>query len=217
MKKACIFDLDGTLTDTIDSLTYSVRKTLEEMGLNEITKEQCRKFVGNGARVLMEKAIRAGGDEKGIRIEEAMEVYGRIFDENCTYHVTPYSGIPELLDELKKQEIRIAVLSNKPHRQSVKVVETIFGKDVFDIVQGQQENIRRKPDPDGVYSVMEKLGLCADDILYIGDSEVDIETGRNAQVTTLGATWGFRTVEELKRAGARHLIRQPLECLEYLR
>ena len=95
--KACIFDLDGTLTDTLESLTYSVNKTLGEMDLPPITADECESFVGNGARVLMECSLRAAGEENMDRLEEAMERYGRIFDANCTYHVTPYEGVEEML------------------------------------------------------------------------------------------------------------------------
>ena len=111
--KACIFDLDGTLTDTLDSLIYSVNLTLQEMGLTEISRDQCRRFVGNGARKLIEDALNAAGDKGATRIEEGMQVYGRVFGENCTYHVAPYAGIPEALEELKDRGIRLAVLSNK--------------------------------------------------------------------------------------------------------
>ncbi len=95
--KACIFDLDGTLTNTLESMTYSVNLTLKEMGLSQITKDQCRMFVGNGARVLIEESLKVSGDPKASRIEEGMKIYGRIFDQNCTYHVTLYEGIPEML------------------------------------------------------------------------------------------------------------------------
>ena len=99
--KACIFDLDGTLTDTLESLAFSVKETLKEMGLPQITTDECRSFVGNGARYLMERALEAAGDWELSRIEEGMEVYGRIFDENCTYLVTPYEGITETLKQMK--------------------------------------------------------------------------------------------------------------------
>lgn len=214
--KACIFDLDGTLTNTIESLVYSVQATLDEMGLARITKEQTQRFVGNGARVLMEQAIRAAGDKDGSRISEAMEIYGRIFDENCTYHVTPYDGIEALLKELKERDIQLAVLSNKPDRQTKKVVSGIFGGDVFDYVSGQQEHIRRKPEPDGVLHILETLGLSKEECLYVGDSEVDIKTGNNAKVQTVGVTWGFRTKDELKAAGAKEMIDHPSELLQYL-
>lgn len=216
MIKACIFDLDGTLTATLESLAYSVKATLREMGLPEITDEQCRQFVGNGARYLMDKSIRAVGDTEGKRLDEAMEVYGRIFDANCTYHVTPYDGIVEMLGALKERGIHLAVLSNKPHRQTVKVVEEIFGEDVFDYASGQQEGIARKPEPDGVYHIMEKLGVSKEECLYVGDSEVDIATGHNAGVKTVGVLWGFRTEEDLVNAGAEHMIRKPEELLAYV-
>ena len=114
MYKACIFDLDGTLTDTLESITYSVNLTMERMGLPPITMEQCRRFVGNGARKLLECTLRACGDEEMSRMEEAMAVYGDVFAKYCTYHAKPYDGIKEMLERLKKEGVFLAVLSNKP-------------------------------------------------------------------------------------------------------
>ena len=214
--KACIFDLDGTLTNTLESMTYSVNLTLEEMGLSKITKDQCRLFVGNGARVLMEKSLKAAGDTDASRIEEGMEIYGRIFDQNCTYHVTPYEGIPEMLKALKDKGIQLAVLSNKPDRQTVKVVKAIFGEELFDYAQGQKEGIRRKPEPDGVWYLMEQMHVSKEECLYIGDSEVDAATGRNAGLKTIGVLWGFRDRKTLETAGADHLIARPDELLQFV-
>ena len=214
--KACIFDLDGTLTNTLESMTYSVNLTLEEMGLSKITKDQCRLFVGNGARVLMEKALKAAGDTDASRIEEGMEIYGRIFDQNCTYHVTPYEGIPEMLKALKDKGIQLAVLSNKPDRQTVKVVKAIFGEELFDYAQGQKEGIRRKPEPDGVWYLMEQMHVSKEECLYIGDSEVDAATGRNAGLKTIGVLWGFRDRKTLETAGADDLIDRPDELLQFV-
>ena len=213
--KACIFDLDGTLTNTLESMTYSVNLTLEEMGLSKITKDQCRLFVGNGARVLMEKSLKAAGDTDA-RIEEGMEIYGRIFDQNCTYHVTPYEGIPEMLKALKDKGIQLAVLSNKPDRQTVKVVKAIFGEELFDYAQGQKEGIRRKPEPDGVWYLMEQMHVSKEECLYIGDSEVDAATGRNAGLKTIGVLWGFRDRKTLETAGADDLIDRPDELLQFV-
>ncbi len=214
--KACIFDLDGTLTNTLESMTYSVNLTLEEMGLSKITKDQCRLFVGNGARVLMEKSLKAAGDTDASRIEEGMEIYGRIFDRNCTYHVTPYEGIPEMLKALKDKGIHLAVLSNKPDRQTVKVVKAIFGEELFDYAQGQKEGIRRKPEPDGVWYLMEQMHVSKEECLYIGDSEVDAATGRNAGLKTIGVLWGFRDGKTLETAGADDLIDRPDELLQFV-
>ena len=214
--KACIFDLDGTLTNTLESMTYSVNLTLEEMGLSKITKDQCRVFVGNGARVLMEKSLKAAGDTDASRIEEGMEIYGRIFDQNCIYHVTPYEGIPEMLKVLKDKGIHLAVLSNKPDRQTVKVVKAIFGEELFDYAQGQKEGIRRKPEPDGVWYLMEQMHVSKEECLYIGDSEVDAATGRNAGLKTIGVLWGFRDRKTLETAGADDLIDRPDELLQFV-
>ena len=214
--KACIFDLDGTLTNTLESMTYSVNLTLEEMGLSKITKDQCRLFVGNGARVLMEKSLKAAGDTDASRIEEGMEIYGRIFDRNCTYHVTPYEGIPEMLKALKDKGIQLAVLSNKPDRQTVKVVKAIFGEELFDYAQGQKEGIRRKPEPDGVWYLMEQMHVAKEECLYIGDSEVDAATGRNAGLKTIGVLWGFRDRKTLETAGVDDLIDRPDELLQFV-
>lgn len=214
MFRLCIFDLDGTLTDTLDSLTYSVNLTLEEMGYPALERSKCRAFVGNGSRVLIEKALKASGDTTLSRIEEGMEVYDRVFDANCTYHVTPYDGIVELLQALKEKGMKLTVLSNKPHRQAVHVVEEVFGKEMFDWVQGQQEGIPRKPDPYAAIQIAEKFGVKPEECVYIGDSEVDVATGTAARMKTLGVTWGFRSVEQLKEAGASILLDRPVQILE---
>lgn len=214
MFRLCIFDLDGTLTDTLDSLTYSVNLTLEEMGYPALERSKCRAFVGNGSRVLIEKALKASGDTTLSRIEEGMEVYDRVFDANCTYHVTPYDGIVELLQALKEKGMKLTVLSNKPHRQAVHVVEEVFGKEMFDWVQGQQEGIPRKPDPYAAIQIAEKFGVKPEECIYIGDSEVDVATGTAARMKTLGVTWGFRSVEQLKEAGATILLDRPVQILE---
>lgn len=213
MIKACIFDLDGTLTDTIDSLAYSVGETLKEMGLKPITKAQCQSFVGNGAKYLLDKALRAAGNTDADRLNEAMEIYGRIFDENCTYHVTAYRGIERMIEKLKEKEVKLAVLSNKPHRQTVKVAQEIFVGDVFDALQGQQEGIPRKPSPEGIYAILEKLGVSKEECLYVGDSEVDVATGTAAGTKTVSVAWGFRTEDQLRAAGASLIIRSPEELL----
>lgn len=214
--KACIFDLDGTLTDTLESLVYSVNQSLREMNLPTISDRQCESFVGNGARYLMEHALEAAGDTGASRIDEAMQVYSRIFGANCTYRVTPYKGIPELLKSLKEKGTKLAVLSNKPHGQTVDVVQTIFGEDIFDQIQGQTDSIPRKPDPAGVYHLLEKMGASRNECLYIGDSEVDIATGIAAGVRCIGVEWGFRSRQVLVDAGAEDIISAPEQILQFI-
>lgn len=216
MYKACIFDLDGTLTDTLESLTYSVNETLKELGLSGITSEKCKAFVGNGARCLIERALNVSGIEDTLMIERAMEIYGRIFGENCTYHVKPYEGITEMLQELKDKGIQLAVLSNKPHDQTVDVVKSMFGDTVFVSVQGQCDELAKKPDPAGVYKLLQMMRVLPQECLYVGDSEVDVATGEAAGLVTVGVNWGFRSRELLEAAGAKHTIDRPDELLQFI-
>lgn len=215
--RGCIFDLDGTLTNTLESLTYSVNLTLKEMELPSITTDQCRRFVGDGARKLIERTLEACGDRSLSRLDEGMEIYGRIFHDNCTYHVTPYDGVMEMLADLKSMGMRLAVLSNKPHGQAVDVVRQIFGDGVFDFVQGQSEELPRKPDPAGVLYLLDKMGIKKEACVYVGDSEVDVATAKAAGVTGLAATWGFRSRQVLEEAGAGVLIDHPGELVDFLR
>jgi len=217
MYKACIFDLDGTLTDTLESLSYSVNATLKELGLGQITDTQCKAFVGNGARRLIEQSLQAAGDPKAKRIEEAMEVYGRIFKKYCTYHVAPYEGIVDMLQELKKEGVQLAVLSNKPHLQTKDVVATFFDEDTFARVYGQQEGVPRKPDPAAVHMILEELEVSREECLYIGDSDVDMQTGCAAGVPAVGVTWGFRTKDVLIEHGATYVVDKPEEIISIVK
>lgn len=217
MYKGCIFDLDGTLTDTLESLTYSVNETLTQLQLAHITSEQCRQFVGNGARYLIERALLVSGDEELIHMDEAMEIYGRVFKEHCTYQVKPYDGIMEMLKALKNSGIQLAVLSNKPHLQTQDVVSTFFGEDIFSCVQGQMEGVPRKPDPTVALMIAEKLLVNKNECVYIGDSEVDMMTAKAAGMVSVGVTWGFRSKETLLEHDADHTIDHPEELLSIMK
>lgn len=217
MYRACIFDLDGTLTDTLESLAYSVNETMKEAGMPAITKDQCRQFVGNGAKVLIEEALRAGGDQELTRFDEAFAAYGRIFDANCTYKVTPYEGIVDMLRQMKKQGMKLGVLSNKPDRQAVHVVSEIFGEGMFDVVQGQKEGVPRKPDPAAALAIADTFGTSPAQTLYIGDSEVDGATGKAAGMDTILVSWGFRAREVLKEAKPQWIVDHPEEIMDIIR
>lgn len=216
MKKAVIFDLDGTLADTIASITYCGNLALSRFGLSSFGEEDYKRFVGDGAAMLVRRALLAAGDERLEHFDEVYEAYLEIFAKDCMYQVKPYEGICALLEELKRLSVRIAVLSNKPDRDSLRVVEALFGKGYFDFVQGQRADIPRKPDPAGVYRIMEAFGLSAGDFLYVGDSGVDMKTGRAAGIFTVGVLWGFRDRKELVENGADAVISKPLELLSHL-
>ena len=214
MVKACIFDLDGTLTNTLDSLEYSVNETMKEIGMPQITKEQCRQFVGNGAKVLIERTLKAVGDEQLSHLEEAEKAYARIFDANCMYRVAPYEGVPQMLRRLKEKGIALAVLSNKPDKQAVHVVEEVFGKDLFDHIQGQKEGVPKKPDPTAALAIAGSFGALPEEAAYIGDSEVDLATGHAAKMQTILVSWGFRGREALLKDGAECIVDSAEEILK---
>ncbi len=215
LRKAVIFDLDGTLSDSIQSIKYSGDKTMEAFGYGPFSVEQYKYFVGDGAANLVRRALAAGGDSGLVHFEEAYALYREIFKENCMFRVRPYEGIPELLATLKAQEVKIAVLSNKPHAETVNVIETLFGSSCFDRIQGQKENVAIKPSPEGVFQILEQFGVEASDVVYLGDTATDMKTGRNAGIFTVGALWGFRERQELEEGGADAIIEHPLELLRY--
>lgn len=215
MKKAVIFDLDGTLSDSIHSIKYSGDRTMEVFGYGPFSVEQYKYFIGDGAANLVRRALAAGGDVELTHFEEAYALYREIFRENCMYRVRPYDGIPELLATLKAQQVKIAVLSNKPHAETVNVIESLFGKDYFDAIEGQKEGLAIKPSPDGVFRILGQLGLSAGDLVYLGDTATDMRTGKAAGAFTVGALWGFRERAELEEGGADAVIGYPLELLRF--
>lgn len=216
MKKAVIFDLDGTLTNTLKSLWKSTNMALATAGLPPHEIDSYKYFAGNGAKELIRKSLIADGDTELVHFDSVMEAYNRIFEEYCMYEVKPYDGIRELLKALKEKGLHLAVNSNKPQPRTVDVVEEIFGKDTFDLLVGQCEERRRKPAPDGVNYILEQLHLNREDVLYIGDTCTDMQTGKSAGVFTVGALWGFRDRQELVENHADAIIEKPLELLQYI-
>ncbi len=216
MKKAVIFDLDGTLTDSLMSIKVSADKAMAKFGFGPYTEEQYKYFVGDGAPVLIERCLEAGGDKEHVLFEEAFAEYRRIFEKYCMYQVVPYEGIKELLAALKDRGIKTAVLSNKPDDRTQDVIKAVFGEKEFDIVQGQTAGVARKPSPEGVYLILKKFGLTPEDILYLGDTGTDMQTGKSAGAFTIGALWGFRKKEELLLNHADAVIEHPLQLLSYL-
>lgn len=215
-KKAVIFDLDGTLTDTLKSIWKSANLALVDVGLPPFDIDRYRYFVGDGAAELVKRALIADGDKELVLFDKMSESYRKYFEKYVNYEVRPYEGIRELLHALKEKGILLAVNSNKPQDRTVNVIEENFGKGTFDILVGQSDERARKPAPDGVFYIMERLGLMKDEVIYLGDTCVDMKTGRSAGVFTIGALWGFRDRQELEENHADAIIAHPMELLEYL-
>lgn len=216
MYKAVIFDLDGTLLNTISSMAMTVNQVLEHLGFDPRPEEEYKKYAGDGARVLVERALKAAGDLKLEHFEQAFLEYMEQFRVSCTYGVTPYDGICELLCELKRRNIALAVLSNKPHRQAKDVIRTYFGESTFQIVQGQTDKIPKKPDPEGAIQIAAELGILPEECLYVGDTDVDMQTANRAGMYAVGVLWGFRDEQELRENHAKTLISDPMQLIVLL-
>lgn len=212
--KACIFDLDGTLCNTLDSMAISANQVIGTFGYMPLPVDNFRYYAGDGARTLVERVLRDAGDIEMVHLEEAFKAYSDIFNRDCTYKVTVYDGILDALKELKRMGLKLAVLSNKPHVQTVKVIHQLFGDDVFDWVQGQQEGIQKKPDPSGAFAITKAFGVMPEECMYIGDTNVDMMTGNRAGMFTVGVLWGFRTREELLENNAHALAENPMDLIQ---
>lgn len=213
MIRCCIFDLDGTLLNTLKALTLTTNLVMKHFGYGEVDEAHIKKFVGDGYKLLMERALRYCGDEKLEHYEESLILYTKLFAEHSMFEVRPYDGIPELLEQLKERGIMIAVLSNKPHARTVENIESVFGKGYFDYVAGEQPGIPKKPDPAGVVKILKQLGVKPEECLYFGDTNTDMETGLGAGLTTAGVTWGFRDRKELESFHPQYVIDHPGEVL----
>lgn len=207
-----IFDLDGTLLHTLDDLYYSTNYALEQYNFPTRTYEEVRTFVGNGVKVLIEKAVPSG---KQDYVEEVLEVFKKHYKAHSMDHIYIYKGINELVSELKKLNIKIAVVTNKFHAAAEMIVEKYF-KDDFLVTLGESKELNKKPHPDMCNKVLSILNSKCENTLYVGDSEVDILTATNANLKCISCSWGFRTHDELINAGANIIIDKPIELLKYL-
>lgn len=198
-----IFDLDGTVLDTLDDLNDSVNYALAFYQLPARTKEETRLNVGGGMSRLCRKSVGEYGDEQMVnQVEATFKAY---YGEHCKDKTKPYDGIQDLLRELKKAGIKVAVVSNKGDYAVQILVKDYFG-DIFDFVLGERVDIKRKPAPDMVYECLRVLNVPKERAVYIGDSEPDIQTAKNAQMAGIAVSYGFRSKETLQQAGATRIV-----------
>jgi phosphoglycolate phosphatase len=216
MYKLLIFDLDGTLVNSISDLGDSVNAVLEEEKLPTFDYEAYKHMVGNGTAKLIERAL----PEK-MRTDDNIREFHRRFaqqyQKRCLDKTRPYEGIDKALTFLKERSVKLAVASNKPDEFARSIVSGLFGEGVFDIVTGKREGVPTKPDPAIINDILSKTGVSPDETLIAGDSDVDVYTAHNAGIKCIGCEWGFRGREELEQAGANFIISRPEELTELFR
>lgn len=213
MKKLAIFDLDGTLLNTITDLGKACNYALGEMGFATHPIQAYAYMVGNGVRNLMRKAQQDADEDT---IDQLLEHFMTYYNDHCLDTTKPYPGIPELLDQLSQKGVALAVASNKYQEATDKIIKGTLPQFNFVAVEGQREGRNRKPDPSIIFSVLEKFPVAKREVLFIGDSGVDIECAKRACVESIGVSWGFRPINELKMANADYIVTRPSEILTHL-
>ena len=203
---AYIFDLDGTLLDTLDDLVILTNAVLREWGMPEHTRDEINSFVGGGVRVLLKRATPPGTDD--ATIEEIMVRWKALYPEAGHATTRPFPGIADALEQLKGRGAKLGVLSNKYDAATRAVIEAHL-PGLFDLVRGECAEIPRKPDPTGMCWMMNELGVSPDKVAYVGDSDIDMKTACNAGVYGVGVSWGYRSVDDLLAAGAARILDAP--------
>lgn len=216
MIKACLFDLDGTLLDTLTTIAYYSNMALSAHGIEPVEVDRYKLFVGNGAKKLIERVLKYRNAYSEENFHIIYKHYMETYDANPTYLTEPYDGICQMLEMLNKRGILSGVISNKPDFATKAVCMTKFDPGTFVEVRGQVEGIAIKPDTEGALCVLSTLGVNSDEIVYVGDTDVDMQTGKNLGAYTVGVLWGFREEEELTSAGADAVIAHPMELVDLI-
>ncbi len=211
--KAVIFDLDGTILDTLEDLANSVNFALSNNNLPTRSLQEVRSFVGNGIRLLIERSVPLNTTESVT--DKVFCDFKENYRQNSSRNTKPYSGIIDVLNELKAEGLLLAVVSNKADF-AVQTLMTDYFNGIFNYAVGEKEGVLRKPAPDSVFSAAEFLGVDLKECLYVGDSDVDIETSRNADVKCMCVTWGFRDKDYLNSLNPDYLVDTPNQILEYI-
>lgn len=210
---AALFDMDGTILDSIEDIYDSANAALRHFSLRPISLAETLAYVGNGARRLIEQAVPAGTD--AALTEEVLAWYKPYYNDHSRIKTRPYDGIPELLSELRRAGFALAVVSNKPDKTARELTELFFDG-LFASYVGESPTVRRKPWPDMVDAAVAAMGMDKSRCVYIGDSEVDVATARNAGLDCISVSWGFRTEQQLIDAGAKTIAHSPDELLKML-
>lgn len=212
--KACIFDLDGTLTDTINAIAHFGNLALTTFGMKALPTENYKLYAGDGRDTLIHRILKASNNDTEEMFKCVRKVYDKNYEKDYIYDTDAFDGIRNLLDELKKRNIKLAVCSNKPDNVVHFVIDSIFGEGYFEEVCGIIDGMKTKPNPETALKIAKLLGVKPDECLFIGDTNVDILTAKNANMTSVGVLWGFRAKEELVTAGADFIVDKPHKILD---
>jgi phosphoglycolate phosphatase len=214
-RKCLIFDLDGTLLDSITDIAICMNEVLESLNLKTYEISEYKYFVGYGVDVLVKNVLQ--DQIAKSKQDEVVKRFKAKYDDNLHKNTLPYEGIFELLDELNKQECKLAVLSNKPDLMTKKYIQTIFKDYKFLEVHGQKDGVPKKPDPIQALNIAKSLNENPSDIFFIGDTKVDMQTAKSANMTAIGVLWGFRDEKELNEFGADFIVKHPMEILDIIK
>jgi phosphoglycolate phosphatase len=212
MLKALLFDLDGTLIDSLADIASAMNRMLAERGLPACATDEIRRMVGDGMRQLVFRALPEDQRDKAT-VDACLAAYRAHYETLWQTATRPYAGIPELLEALRVRGFKLGVISNKAHRFTVPMTEHFFGHDGFEVVLGQRDDVPRKPDPAGAMEAAARLGVSPAECAYVGDSGIDMEFAANSGMIGIGVTWGLRDIQELRSAGATHLVDTPAQVL----
>lgn len=216
MIKACIFDLDGTLLYTLESVARAGNRMLDELGFPMQPVDDYRYYCGDGADNLVKRCLNKVGGYTTENYKSGCILNRKFLTEAPLYKVRPYDGLPEVLEQLKKNDIKLAVFSNKPDEATAKAVYGSYRERLFDVVQGQMPGIPLKPAPNGALQIAEALGVKPWECMYFGDTDTDMRTGKAAGMVTIGVLWGYRDKEELIQNGADQIIDTPRGILSLI-
>lgn len=221
--KGVIFDLDGTLLYTLQDITDALNYAILKNGLKEISLDEARNFVGSGAKVLIERVINNNEYILNNKIKKSIDLFNNLYNDYmdkykviCTNTTRPYNGIVRTLNTLKRLGIKLAVLSNKPDRDTKAVINRYFDHGLFDLVYGAREGVALKPSPEPVNEILKLLNLTRDEVIYVGDSDIDCKTATNSGIYGLMVCYGYKTKKELEEVGATHFANAPMEIAKFL-
>ena len=212
---AIVFDLDGTLADSLADIADAMNRTLKQFNYPDYSYEEYKYLVGNGLKNLVYKALPQNKKEDKF-VEETLEVMMREYNKSYADKTTLYKGIPELLDVLSERKYKMAVLSNKADELTQKITSVLLDKWKFEVILGASNKFARKPSPDSALFMAEKMNALPENILYLGDTDVDMQTANSAGMFSVGVTWGFRERKELEENGAKLIIDYPTDLIKYL-